>query len=127
MGVKVNNTNKTFDEYNFDNFFNVSNLYNFDRVYVTKKDIFSDGLSIGKDITLDSTNYSALMKVSKATLLVIDDFNVVSKLQLEDVIGKFSGVIVFRNAHDLVKMNLIKTSNIYGECEIDKYGNVKKL
>lgn len=127
MGVKVNNTNKTFDEYNFDDFFNVSNLYNFDKVYVTKKDIFSDGLSIGKDITFGSTNYNALMKISKATLLVIDDFNVVSKLQLEDVIGKFRGVIVFRSAHDLIKMNLIMTSNIYDECEIDKYGNVKKL
>lgn len=127
MGVKVNNTNKTFDEYNFDDFFNVSNLYNFDKVYVTKKDIFSDGLSIGKDITFGSTNYNALMKISKATLLVIDDFNVVSKLQLEDAINKFSGVIVFRSAHDLVKMNLIMTSNIYDECEIDKYGNVKKL
>ena len=127
MGVKVNNTNKTFDEYNFDDFFNVSNLYNFDKVYVTKKDIFSDGLSIGKDITFGSTNYNALMKISKATSLVIDDFNVVSKLQLEDVIGKFRGVIVFRSAHDLVKMNLIMTSNIYDECEIDKYGNVKKL
>lgn len=127
MGVKVNNTNKTFDEYNFDDFFNVSNLYNFDKVYVTKKDIFSDGLSIGKDITFGSTNYNALMKISKATLLVIDDFNVVLKLQLEDVIGKFRGVIVFRSAHDLVKMNLIMTSNIYDECEIDKYGNVKKL
>lgn len=127
MGVKVNNTNKTFDEYNFDDFFNVSNLYNFDKVYVTKKDIFSDGLSIGKDITFGNTNYNALMKISKATLLVIDDFNVVSKLQLEDVIGKFRGVIVFRNAHDLIKMNLIMTSNIYDECEIDKYGNVKKL
>ena len=127
MGVKVNNTNKTFDEYNFDDFFNVSNLYNFDKVYVTKKDIFSDGLSIGKDITFGNTNYNALMKISKATLLVIDDFNVVSKLQLEDAINKFSGVIVFRSAHDLVKMNLIMTSNIYDECEIDKYGNVKKL
>lgn len=127
MGVKVNNTNKTFDEYNFDDFFNVSNLYNFDKVYVTKKDIFSDGLSIGKDITFGNTNYNALMKISKATLLVIDDFNVVSKLQLEDVIGKFRGVIVFRSAHDLIKMNLIMTSNIYDECEIDKYGNVKKL
>ena len=59
MGVKVNNTNKTFDEYNFDNFFNVSNLYNFDTVYVTKKDIFSDGLSIGKYSTFGSTNYNA--------------------------------------------------------------------
>lgn len=127
MGVKVNNTNKTFDEYNFDDFFNVSNLYNFDKVYVTKKDIFSDGLSIGKDITFGSTNYNALMKISKATSLVIDDFNVVSKLQLEDVIGKFRGVIVFRSAHDLIRMNLIKISDIYDECEIDKYGNVKKL
>lgn len=127
MGVKVNNTNKTFDEYNFDDFFNVSNLYNFDKVYVTKKDIFSDGLSIGKDITFGSTNYNALMKISKATLLVIDDFNVVSKLQLDDAINKFSGVIVFRNAHDLIRMNLIKISDIYDECEIDKYGNVKKL
>lgn len=127
MGVKVNNTNKTFDEYNFDDFFNVSNLYNFDKVYVTKKDIFSDGLSIGKDITFDNTNYNALMKISSASLIIIDDYNVVSQLQLEDVIGKFSGVIVFRNAHDLVKMNLIMTSNIYDECEIDKYGNVKEL
>ena len=75
MGVKVNNTNKTFDEYNFNNFFNVSNLYNFDKVYVTKKDIFSDGLSIGKDITFDSTNYNALMKISNASLIIIDDYN----------------------------------------------------
>ena len=71
MGVKVNNTNKTFDEYNFDNFFNVSNLYNFDKVYVTKKDIFSDGLSIGKDITFDSTNYNALMHILQYILLFL--------------------------------------------------------
>ena len=127
MGVKVNNTNKTFDEYNFDNFFNVSNLYNFDKVYVTKKDIFSDGLSIGKDITFDSTNYNALMKIINASVIIIDDYNVASQLQLEDAINKFSGVIVFRNAEDLVKMNLIKTSNIYDECEIDRFGNVSKL
>ena len=127
MGVKVNNTNKTFDEYNFDNFFNVSNLYNFDKVYVTKKDIFSDGLSIGKDITFDSTNYNALMKISNASLIIIDDYNVASQLQLEDAINKFSGVIVFRNAEDLVRMNLIKTSDSYDECEIDRFGNVSKL
>ena len=43
MGVKVNNTNKTFNDYNFGDFFNVGNLYNYEKLIITKDEV--SGLS----------------------------------------------------------------------------------
>lgn len=84
MGVKVNNTNKTFNDYNFGDFFNVGNLYNYEKLIITKEEV--SGLSIGKDINGETKNFIAISMINKANILVIDNPQILEKLNLEDII-----------------------------------------
>ena len=123
MGVKVNNTNKTFNDYNFGDFFNVGNLYNYEKLIITKKEI--SGLSIGKDINEETKSFIALSMINKASVLIVDDINIVSKLELEDIVKKFNGVLVFRDSADAINLGFINEEA--DEVIFDKYGNEEKL
>lgn len=123
MGVKVNNTNKTFNDYNFSDFFNVGNLYNYEKLVITKEDV--KGLSIGKDINEETKSFIALSMINKASVLIVDDINIVSGLELEDIVKKFNGILVFRDSVDAINLGFIKEKA--DEVIFDKYGNEEKL
>lgn len=123
MGVKVNNTNKTFNDYNFGDFFNVGNLYNYEKLVITKEDV--KGLSIGKDINEKTKSFIALSMINKASVLIVDDINIVSELELEDIVKKFNGILVFRDSVDAINLGFIKEKA--DEVIFDKYGNEEKL
>ena len=123
MGVKVNNTNKTFNDYNFGDFFNVGNLYNYEKLVITKEDV--KGLSIGKDINEETKSFIALSMINKASVLIVDDINIVSGLELEDIVKKFNGILVFRDSVDAINLGFIKEKA--DEVIFDKYGNEEKL
>lgn len=123
MGVKVNNTNKTFNDYNFGDFFNVGNLYNYEKLIITQKEV--EGLSIGKDIKEDTKNFIALSQLNKSKVLIIDDLKLVEHLELEDSIKKYSGVLIFRKTADALNLGLITDSE--EEVIYDKYGNKEEL
>ncbi len=123
MGVKVNNTNKTFNDYNFGDFFNVGNLYNYEKLVITKEDV--KGLSIGKDINEETKSFIALSMINKASVLIVDDINIVSELELEDIVKKFNGILVFRDSVDAINLGFINEKS--DEVIIDKYGNEEKL
>lgn len=123
MGVKVNNTNKTFNDYNFGDFFNVGNLYNYEKLVITKEDV--KGLSIGKDINEETKSFIALSMINKASVLIVDDINIVSELELEDIVKKFNGILVFRDSVDAINLGFIKEKA--DEVIFDKYGNEEKL
>lgn len=123
MGVKVNNTNKTFNDYNFGDFFNVGNLYNYEKLVITKEDV--KGLSIGKDINEETKSFIALSMINKASVLIVDDINIVSELELEDIVKKFNGILVFRDSVDAINLGFINEKA--DEVIFDKYGNEEKL
>lgn len=123
MGVKVNNTNKTFNDYNFGDFFNVGNLYNYEKLVITKEEI--SGLSIGKDINEETKSFIALSMINKASVLIVDDINIVSELELEDIVKKFNGILVFRDSVDAINLGFINEEA--DEVIFDKYGNEEKL
>ena len=123
MGVKVNNTNKTFNDYNFGDFFNVGNLYNYEKLVITKEDV--KGLSIGKDINEETKSFIAISMINKASVLIVDDINIVSGLELEDIVKKFNGILVFRDSVDAINLGFIKEKA--DEVIFDKYGNEEKL
>ena len=123
MGVKVNNTNKTFNDYNFGDFFNVGNLYNYEKLVITKEDV--KGLSIGKDINEETKSFIALSMINKASVLIVDDINIVSELELEDIVKKFNGILVFRDSVDAINLGFINEKA--DEVIFDKYGYEEKL
>lgn len=123
MGVKVNNTNKTFNDYNFGDFFNVGNLYNYEKLVISKEDV--KGLSIGKDINEETKSFIALSMVNKASVLIVDDINIVRELELEDIVKKFNGILVFRDSVDAINLGFIIEED--EEVIYDKYGNKEEL
>lgn len=123
MGVKVNNTNKTFNDYNFGDFFNVGNLYNYEKLIITKKEI--SGLSIGKDINEETKNFIALSMINKANVLVIDNPQILKEFNLEDIIKKHTGALIFRDSNTALNLGLITEPE--EEVIYDKYGNKEEL
>ena len=123
MGVKVNNTNKTFNDYNFGDFFNVGNLYNYEKLIITKEEV--SGLSIGKDINEETKNFIALSMINKANILVIDNPQILEKLNLEDIIKKHTGILIFRDPSITLNLGLITEPE--EEAFYDKYGNKEEL
>lgn len=114
MGVKVNNTNKTFNDYNFGDFFNVGNLYNYEKLIITKEEV--SGLSIGKDINGETKSFIAISMINKANVLVIDNHLLLKELNLEDIIKKHTGILIFRDPNVALNLGLItepeKRSNL---------------
>lgn len=123
MGVKVNNTNKSFNDYNFGDFFNVGNLYNYEKLIITKEEV--SGLSIGKDIKEETKNFIALSMINKANILVIDNPQIIEKLNLEDIIKKYTGILIFRDPSITLNLGLITEPE--EDVIYDKYGNKEEL
>ena len=123
MGVKVNNTNKTFNDYNFGDFFNVGNLYNYEKLIITNEDV--SGLSIGKDINEETKSFIAISMINKANVLVIDNHLLLKELNLEDIIKKHTGILIFRDPNVALNLGLITEPE--KEVIYDKYGNKEGL
>ena len=105
MGVKVNNTNKTFNDYNFGDFFNVGNLYNYEKLIITNEEV--SGLSIGKDINEETKSFIAISMINKANILIIDNHLLLEELNLEDIIKKHTGILIFRDPNIALNLGLI--------------------
>lgn len=123
MGVKVNNTNKTFNDYNFGDFFNVGNLYNYEKLIITNEEV--SGLSIGKDINEETKSFIAISMINKANILIIDNHLLLEELNLEDIIKKHTGILIFREPNIALNLGLITEPE--KEVIYDKYGNKEGL
>lgn len=123
MGVKVNNTNKTFNDYNFGDFFNVGNLYNYEKLIITNEEV--SGLSIGKDINEETKSFIAISMINKANILVIDNHLLLEELNLEDIIKKHTGILIFRDPNIALNLGLITEPE--KEVIYDKYGSKEEL
>lgn len=123
MGVKVNNTNKTFNDYNFGDFFNVGNLYNYEKLIITNEEV--SGLSIGKDINEETKSFIAINMINKANILIIDNHLLLEELNLEDIIKKYTGILIFRDPNIALNLSLITEPE--KEVIYDKYGNKEGL
>ena len=123
MGVKVNNTNKTFNDYNFGEFFNVGNLYNYEKLIITNEEV--SGLSIGKDINEETKSFIAISMINKANILIIDNHLLLEELNLEDIIKKHTGILIFRDPNIALNLGLITEPE--KEVIYDKYGNKEGL
>lgn len=123
MGVKVNNTNKTFNDYNFGDFFNVGNLYNYEKLIITNEEV--SGLSIGKDINEETKSFIAISMINKANILIIDNHLLLEELNLEDIIKKHTGILIFRDPNIALNLGLITEPE--KEVIYDKYGNKEGL
>lgn len=123
MGVKVNNTNKTFNDYNFGDFFNVGNLYNYEKLIITNEEV--SGLSIGKDVNDETKSFIAISMINKANILIIDNHLLLEELNLEDIIKKHTGILIFRDPNIALNLGLITEPE--KEVIYDKYGNKEGL
>ena len=63
--------------------------------------------------------------INKANILVIDNPQILEKLNLEDIIKKYTGILIFRDPSITLNLGLITEPE--EEVIYDKYGNKEGL
>ena len=63
--------------------------------------------------------------INKANILVIDNPQILEKLNLEDIIKKHTGILIFRDPS--ITLNLVLITEPEEEVIYDKYGNKEEL